>query len=202
MSDGGILDAHVLVQQAVVAYCPVLDAKHGDRLAARLAHGMQAVLLENVGAFVRRTAHVPLLLHYQSDATSYLTSTASTTRSFDGNVQRRSGHHISEYLLERAFVCARPLGAATHESAVLVLMPRSLEHGKGALQCFSANTDSVALPRQHGHLNDGGAVGVDSGVLLEWRALAMVGRTCGRVGSFVAQPHAQRVFTDAHANER
>jgi len=66
-----------------------------------------------------------LLIHYQSDATSYLTFTPSATRSFDGKVLKRSGHHISEYLLERAFVRARPLGATAHESAVLVLIPRS-----------------------------------------------------------------------------
>ena len=50
-------------------------------------------------------------------------------------------------------MCARPLGATAHESAVLMLIPRSLEHGKGALQCFSANVASVALPRQYGHLH-------------------------------------------------
>ena len=153
MTECDILDAHVLLQQAVVASCPVLDAKHGDRLAARLAHGVQEVLLEKFGAFVRRNAHVPLLIHYQSDATSYLTFTPSATRSFDGKVLKRSGHHISDDVSERTFVCARHFGSTTHESAALVLIPRSLEHGKGALQCFSANVASVALPRQYGHLN-------------------------------------------------
>ena len=50
MTKCAILDAHVLLQHITVVYCIVLDAKHGDRLAARLAHAVQAVLLEKFGA--------------------------------------------------------------------------------------------------------------------------------------------------------
>jgi len=123
------------------------DSQPGSRTRCRQSSW------RNSAPFVRRNAHVPLLVHYQPDATLSLTSTSSATRSFDGKMLDISRRHISEYILERAFVCARPSGATTHESTVLVLLPRSLERGKGALQCFSASVASAALPRQYGHLH-------------------------------------------------
>ena len=96
-------------------------------------------------AFFQANTRGPVLVHYQSDATSYL---CAFRKSLGGQVIR-GGHDLCEFLSERIFV-ATTRGQQVWKSAVFVWPPRLLLAGKRAGNHLTALRESLPLPFSSG----------------------------------------------------
>lgn len=127
---------------------PCHSAEDDDRcrrLGLALDRHFKAALNEHIGSAAGR----PLLISYQSDATSFLTRTQVETSTEQGSLQRR-GRSLQEFLSERCLLkSVEPSGDV--RMTVSMRPPRKLDRGKTTGNHFSAACFSVPLLRQSGH---------------------------------------------------
>ena len=95
--------------------------------------------------FLQEHRNVPVLMHYQSDATSYLTRFRQVLGTQQTGFSQRGGHDLCEFLSERLFL-ASVRGLARGSSQVVIRPPRLLRCGKKASNHITAMREHVPLP--------------------------------------------------------
>ena len=141
MSNGGIgpdeLRALYVDFSKASRYWSRDEFANGSKLACVLHDFLVSRLLE----VVRSHPDLPLLVSYQSDATSFLTHTRQLLQLGDHHVER-GGKELSELLLERTFVkvsAARGVDIA----AIEIAPPRVLSAGERDENLLTAANDSL-----------------------------------------------------------
>ena len=114
-------------------------------LAKKLACVLAEFLGQRVQAVVESRPELPLLVSYQSDATSFLTRHAQQLKLEEQRAQR-GGTQLSELLLERLFVkLADPVGERL--AAIEIAPPRTMSLGKTNMNLLTAGVDFLPCVR-------------------------------------------------------
>ena len=130
--------------------CSTVYSKQDAVKASKFVACISNFLDDRARELVRTSPGQPLLYHYASDATSYLTQVVNTTK--DGNtVILRKGRHIHELLVERAWFYTQGR-EGRGRGAIVLREPRSLNVGKGYWNLYAAMEDSVPLVKGMGHV--------------------------------------------------
>ena len=135
-----LADEEKSLQSLYLNFCSASKVLTDDErpVLAKLAHALSCVLCEKARGLIRRSAVQPVLISYQSDATSHLCK--AITVAVGGSHVIRHGKVLVELLIERGFVKARsPTGK--EEVAFLLCAPRPLSNGEACWNGFSAAAD-------------------------------------------------------------
>jgi hypothetical protein len=90
-----------------------------SRVIARLCKALQHQMENEEAVFRSSSLHSPLLVCFQSDATSYLTMWRRMLGSKSGQGLQRQSHDLCEFLIQRLFF-ATPRGCRVHESLCII----------------------------------------------------------------------------------
>lgn len=119
--------------------------RRDDRRIARLCSALELHLAHKEAEFRDRHRHSPILVCFQSDATSYLTMWRNILKRLDGPSLQRQSHDLCEFLIQRLFLAA-PQGEAVSQSLAVLRPPRLLRHGKTASVHAEAMREHVVHP--------------------------------------------------------
>ena len=92
----------------------------------------------------------PLLHHYSSDATSYLTTVREAVAGPDTPAVSNRQRELSKFLCERSFFTYTDDAGVRH-GAIVMMRPRSLQKGTTAWHEFAAAEKAFELPKVMGH---------------------------------------------------
>ena len=106
----------------------VMTDRNVGRQLAKHVECLKAVIEQRAIDFVKEADYQPLLLSYQSDATSYL-AMVQCAGSFDGESVQRKGRCHTEFLVER-LVLQTMSATGDVRTAIMFREPRSLRDGK------------------------------------------------------------------------
>ena len=115
----------------------------------RLHSALREFLWRKAKRLVTDSVDVPLLVSYQSDATSHVCKAISIAQASEAHIVRH-GRVLAEFLVERGFIKVRSF-AGKETVAFLVQAPRALYLGKSCYHGFSAACEFLPSLRQWGH---------------------------------------------------
>ena len=115
------------------------------RRACRLVSAAVGFMCRQQNKLFQDHPCMPVLVHYQSDATSYLTRFRKVFGTRETGFTQRGGHDLCEFLSERCFL-ASVRGMGLGRTEVLIRPPRLLRCGKKAPNHITAMRDIVRLP--------------------------------------------------------
>jgi hypothetical protein len=120
------------------------DYREGQKLAKALGDFLHNRLSRVMAA----APELPMLLSYQSDATSFLTR-SRWRKQLPGRAAdvRREGNELTELLLERLHVVVKGHSGSDDLSAIMIAPPRHLLSGKQNANLFSAGCDFIPSAR-------------------------------------------------------
>ena len=120
---------------------PVRDT----RRIARLCKSLVLHMVKSETDFRESYRHSPMLVCFQSDATSYLTMWRKILNGKEGQGLQRHSHDLCEFLIQRLFL-ATCRGSKIHKSLAIVHPPRLMRHGKTASVHVQAWSEQVQHP--------------------------------------------------------
>ena len=118
------------------------------RRVCRLGDGLHRMMQHREKAFRQLAVRRPMLVSYQSDATSFLTmwNRVLPCGSVLDSHLRRSAHDLTELLSERVFLATCSGGQSINKSETILRPPRLLRHGKTSSVHMSAWKDTLMHP--------------------------------------------------------
>jgi hypothetical protein len=134
---------------AEICRAPRVLTEADRSLLPRLYGALRDFLWLKARRLVRDSVDTPLLVSYQSDATSHLCKAISIAEASESHVVRH-GRVLAELLVERGFIKVRSF-SGRERVACLVQAPRALSLGKSCYHGFSAACEFLPILRQWNH---------------------------------------------------
>ena len=111
---------------------------------------VQDVMMDNVREMVEKAGSQPILHSYSDDVTSYRTAVVHTSKVGSGDIVRRQGKRLQEFLCQRSwFLTQNRVGEQA--AAVLMRPPRSMSEGHTTWHIFGALDRGAPLLKAMDH---------------------------------------------------